>query len=128
METPQYHPLHGTIESRCLITLTFVRPQHELSQTNPQVLTTAEGDDTKSIEMSVRVQRAKEDITVTWENLWVTVSSGKTKKPILQGLTGYASPGRILAIMGPSGCGKSTLLDSLAGDYTDTLYCLQFLH
>nr|XP_007159124.1 hypothetical protein PHAVU_002G210700g [Phaseolus vulgaris]ESW31118.1 hypothetical protein PHAVU_002G210700g [Phaseolus vulgaris] len=75
----------------------------------------AEGDDTKSIEMSVRVQGEKEDITVTWDNLWVTVSSGKKKKPILQGLTGYASPGRILAIMGPSGCGKSTLLDSLAG-------------
>ncbi|XP_027917603.1 ABC transporter G family member 11-like [Vigna unguiculata] len=75
----------------------------------------AEGDDTKAIEMSVRVEGAKEDITVTWENLWVTVSSGKKKKPILQGLTGYASPGRILAIMGPSGCGKSTLLDGLAG-------------
>jgi len=84
-------------------------------QTNPQVLTTAAGDDTKSIEMSARVQGEKDDITVTWENLWVTVSSGKKKKPILQGLTGYASPGRILAIMGPSGCGKSTLLDSLAG-------------
>ena len=49
--------------------------------------------------------------------MWVTVSSGKNKKPILQDLTGYARPGRILAIMGPSGCGKSTLLDALAGDW-----------
>ncbi|KAL1366145.1 hypothetical protein HN51_014025 [Arachis hypogaea] len=56
-----------------------------------------------------------EGITVTWENLWVTVADGKKTKPILEGLTGYAQPGRLLAIMGPSGCGKSTLLDALSG-------------
>ncbi|KAL5148765.1 ABC transporter G family member 11 [Glycine soja] len=71
-------------------------------------------DAIKLTEINGSVQREK-DITVTWENLWVTVSSGKKKKPILQDLTGYARPGRILAIMGPSGCGKSTLLDALAG-------------
>jgi hypothetical protein len=27
---------------------------------------------------------------------------------------GYATPGRLLAIMGPSGCGKSTLLNALS--------------
>ncbi|XP_048337437.2 ABC transporter G family member 1 [Ziziphus jujuba] len=53
---------------------------------------------------------------LTWENLWVTVPHGKNStKPILQGLTGFASPGQLLAIMGPSGCGKSTLLDALGG-------------
>lgn len=57
-----------------------------------------------------------EGMHITWENLWVTVSNGrKGSKPILQGLTGYARPGEVLAIMGPSGCGKSTLLDALAG-------------
>jgi len=58
-------------------------------------------------------------ICLTWKDLWVTVSAstGKTNesKSILQGLTGYAKPGQLLAIMGPSGCGKSTLLDALAG-------------
>ena len=90
-------------------------PQPEVLQTNDKVLTTFKGDAIKLTEISESVQR--EDITGTWENLWVTVSSGKNKKPILQDLTGYARPGRILAIMGPSGCGKSTLLDALAGDW-----------
>ncbi|PON55900.1 ABC transporter-like [Parasponia andersonii] len=57
-----------------------------------------------------------EGVFLTWKDLWVTVSSGKnSKRPILQGLTGYAKPGELLAIMGPSGCGKSTLLDAVAG-------------
>ncbi|KAL1366154.1 hypothetical protein AAHE18_03G338700 [Arachis hypogaea] len=55
-------------------------------------------------------------ICLTWKDLWVRASMGKRgTKAILQGLTGYAKPGQLLAIMGPSGCGKSTLLDTLAG-------------
>ncbi|KAG6545102.1 hypothetical protein Mapa_013485 [Marchantia paleacea] len=53
---------------------------------------------------------------LTWKDLWVTVTTpkGETQR-LLHGLTGYAEPGAIMAIMGPSGSGKSTLLDSLAG-------------
>ncbi|GMY39071.1 ABC transporter G family member 11-like [Fagus crenata] len=62
-----------------------------------------------------RVPNKKEGdgVFLTWEDLCVTVSNGT--KSILQGLTGYARPAELLAIMGPSGCGKSTLLDTLAG-------------
>lgn len=81
---------------------------------------TFDSDVIKSTEMSVvHVGGELEEgsITVSWEKLWVTVPNGNNKrKPILQGLTGYAHPARLLAIMGPSGCGKSTLLDALAGD------------
>nr|ADN33921.1 white-brown-complex ABC transporter family protein [Cucumis melo subsp. melo] len=55
---------------------------------------------------------------LVWENLSVMVPNlwnGQSKRLLLDGLNGYAEPGRIMAIMGPSGSGKSTLLDSLAG-------------
>ncbi|KAI6699532.1 hypothetical protein NL676_013856 [Syzygium grande] len=53
---------------------------------------------------------------LTWKDLQVTVTDRRNgTRPILQGLTGFVEPGRMLAIMGPSGCGKSTLLDALGG-------------
>ncbi|KAK2662944.1 hypothetical protein Ddye_001518 [Dipteronia dyeriana] len=57
-----------------------------------------------------------EGVFITWEDVWVRASNGrKGSKSILEGVTGYARPGQLLALMGPSGCGKSTLLDALAG-------------
>ncbi|GLT95962.1 hypothetical protein SLE2022_136130 [Rubroshorea leprosula] len=57
---------------------------------------------------------------LVWEDLTVSVMSrnlrnASSKGKLLRGLTGYAQPHRIMAVMGPSGSGKSTLLDTLAG-------------
>lgn len=55
---------------------------------------------------------------LVWEDLMAVLPSyggRKVPRKLIQGISGYAVPGRIMAIMGPSGSGKSTLLDSLAG-------------
>jgi ABC-type transport system involved in cytochrome bd biosynthesis fused ATPase/permease subunit len=76
---------------------------------------------TTTLEIRKREELDEVDgICLTWKDIWVNTISSNGKngsKSILQGLTGYAKPGQLLAIMGPSGCGKSTLLDTLAGMY-----------
>ncbi|AES81352.2 ABC-2 type transporter family protein [Medicago truncatula] len=52
-------------------------------------------------------------MVMIWEDVTVTIGEDKKKK-LLDGVTGFAEPGRIMAVMGPSGCGKTTLLTSLA--------------
>ncbi|GKU94008.1 hypothetical protein SLEP1_g7550 [Rubroshorea leprosula] len=63
---------------------------------------------------------------LVWEDLNVVLPNfgNKPTKRLLQGLNGFAEPGRIMAIMGTSGSGKSTLLDSLAGTLCSVLLCL----
>lgn len=64
-----------------------------------------------------KIRDHKKGMYLVWEDLSVVVpnfGNGHTRR-LLDGLSGYAEPNRIMAIMGPSGSGKSTLLDALAG-------------
>lgn len=46
------------------------------------------------------VEKREGNIFLTWKDLWVTVPNGESgRRPIVQGLTGYAEPGNVLAIM-----------------------------
>lgn len=58
-------------------------------------------------------------MVMVWEDVTVELFEGlgdqKKKKKLLNGITGFAEPSRIMAVMGPSGCGKTTFLDSLTG-------------
>ncbi|CAN6374685.1 unnamed protein product [Urochloa humidicola] len=54
-------------------------------------------------------------VFLTWEDVRVTVAGAAPPVEILDGVSGHAKPGEVLAIMGASGCGKTTLLDTLAG-------------
>ena len=57
--------------------------------------------------------------TVVFTDITYTVRLSKRAggglKTLLQGISGYALPGRMLALMGASGAGKTTLLDVLSG-------------
>ncbi|KAM1109644.1 hypothetical protein ACFX13_009178 [Malus domestica] len=56
---------------------------------------------------------------LVWEDITVAVvanlKNGATSRKLLNGISGYAEPDRMMALMGPSGSGKSTVLDALAG-------------
>ena len=61
-------------------------------------------------------------MTVVWRDIKYTVQLNKNlgggSKCLLQGVSGVAAPGRLIALMGASGAGKSTLLDVIAGRKT----------
>ena len=54
--------------------------------------------------------------SIIWSNVEVSVKQGvrKGSHSILNGVSGFARKGEMLAIMGASGAGKSTLLNTLA--------------
>lgn len=53
---------------------------------------------------------------LAWEDLRLTVESPTAGRvDILRGVSGFATPGRLLAIMGASGSGKTSFLDVICG-------------
>ena len=60
----------------------------------------------------------REPVTLEWKKIDFTIKtkgSEAKKRKLLNGISGIARPGELLAIMGSSGAGKTTLLNTLAG-------------
>ncbi|GAB9472325.1 Pleiotropic drug resistance protein abc superfamily [Globisporangium polare] len=82
----------------------------------------------RSNDVVLRVESQRErkitPVTVAFQDLWYTVSvpagNGQPAQSLdlLKGITGYALPGSMTALMGSSGAGKTTLMDVIAGRKT----------
>ncbi|KAI9981531.1 hypothetical protein PInf_009284 [Phytophthora infestans] len=78
----------------------------------------------KDVEVVLPVAAASDrfvPVTVAFKDLWYTVPDPANPKEtidLLKGISGYARPGTITALMGSSGAGKTTLMDVIAGRKT----------
>jgi ATP-binding cassette subfamily G (WHITE) protein 2 (SNQ2) len=57
---------------------------------------------------------AKSESVFTWKDVSYTVPFRGGQKRLLNGVSGYAKPGKMVALMGASGAGKTTLLNTLS--------------
>jgi len=70
-------------------------------------------------------ERKVDPVSVAFQDLWYTVQAPAgpglpvQSLDLLKGITGYALPGKITALMGSTGAGKTTLMDVIAGRKTE---------
>jgi len=69
--------------------------------------------------LSVLTRCLAKPITLEWNDVSLKIARKSDDFLVLDGISGAARPGRLLAIMGPSGSGKSSLLLALAGQVAD---------
>ncbi|TMW67526.1 hypothetical protein Poli38472_011146 [Pythium oligandrum] len=85
------------------------------------VQTPREQDTGVAVTVNTEGPRLFEPVTLAFKDLWYSVPDPKNPKQelnLLKGISGFATPGTITALMGSSGAGKTTLMDVIAGRKT----------
>ena len=84
----------------------------EFSVKNPAIIVPIQSSSTSSASSVLPFV----PVTLSFENITydVLLPDKKTSKTLLRGISGFARPGTLTALMGASGAGKTTLLDVLA--------------
>jgi ABC-type multidrug transport system ATPase subunit/ABC-type multidrug transport system permease subunit len=76
----------------------------------------------EAVTLNVKATPKKfEPVTIAFQDLWYSVPDPHNPKEsltLLKGISGYALPGSITALMGSTGAGKTTLMDVIAGRKT----------
>lgn len=82
------------------------------------------GDDAQRKGLASSANLSFMPVTLVFKHIWYSVElpkprgGGKERVELVKGVSGYAKPGTMTALMGSSGAGKTTLLDVLAGRKT----------
>ncbi|POM74141.1 Pleiotropic drug resistance protein ABC Superfamily [Phytophthora palmivora] len=96
---------------------------------NYALMTTPRGaESSKASNSNVSIPMTQSDeknftpVSLAFRNLWYSVpdpANSKATIDLLKGISGFALPGTITALMGSSGAGKTTLMDVIAGRKTN---------
>ncbi|KAJ8578418.1 hypothetical protein ON010_g780 [Phytophthora cinnamomi] len=81
----------------------------------------AGGDDRVGAVVEIPPSKTFVPVTLAFQNLWYSVpdpANSKEDIDLLKGVSGFALPGTMTALMGSSGAGKTTLMDVIAGRKT----------
>lgn len=72
------------------------------------------GETTEAQQEEALEQISSSESVFTWQNVEYTVPYQGGERKLLNGVSGYAKPGQMIALVGVSGAGKTTLLNTLS--------------